>query len=151
MYKSVYWFNPLIHIMFKYMKRDMELSCDNLVLKNISKEEHSNYGMTIINIVEKMSMNKQSSIATCLIEDKSEIVRRITMIKKHNKFSKTASILALSLMLLVGCSTASDPVKDTTVLVQKLKTKILRLIKSKMKTILRITIMSLQKNKVIIM
>ncbi|WBW97412.1 M56 family metallopeptidase [Oceanirhabdus sp. W0125-5] len=122
-YKSLYWFNPLIHIMFRYMKRDMEISCDNLVLRYIPEKEHSNYGMTIINIVEKLSIKKHSYLATCLIEDKSEIVRRIKMIKKHNKFSKIASILTLSVMLLVGCSTASDSVKDSTVLSAKIENK----------------------------
>lgn len=113
-YKTIYWFNPLIYIMFKHMRRDMEISCDNLVLDNINEKEHLDYGRTIINIMEKMSFQKQSVITTCLIEDKDEIARRIMMIKRYKNFSKLISVFTLAITIFVGCSAVSEPPKNNT-------------------------------------
>lgn len=108
-YKTIYWFNPFIHLMFKCMKKDMEVSCDNVVLDYLDKEDHINYGRTILNIVEKMSFVRQNPIATCLIEEKDEIKRRIIMIKRYKSYSKKLSIFALVISVLVGCSAISEP------------------------------------------
>lgn len=113
-YKTIYWFNPLIHLMFKYMKKDMEISCDNLVLDHIGKEEKVNYGRSIVNVVEKLASKKENPIAVCLIEDKEEIMRRIIMIKNYKKFSKKISIAALAFTVLISYSAMSEPNKNYT-------------------------------------
>lgn len=113
-YKTVYWFNPLIQLMFKHMRRDMEISCDSLVLDYIGKEEKVNYGRSIISVVEKLSLKKQNPAAICLVENKEEITRRIIMIKNYKSFSKKLSIAVLAFTVLVSYTAMSEPNKNYT-------------------------------------
>ena len=49
----LHWFNPLVWLSFKLCERDMEMSCDEGVTKNMSPENKADYGQTLLNITAK--------------------------------------------------------------------------------------------------
>ena len=51
---SLYWYNPLIWIMYLFANRDMELSCDEAVLKHHSSEYRKSYLLTLLDLEEKI-------------------------------------------------------------------------------------------------
>lgn len=51
---ALHWFNPLMWYMTRLLERDMELACDEGVLRLLPQEEHSAYGKTILDAVERM-------------------------------------------------------------------------------------------------
>lgn len=51
---ALHWFNPLMWYMTKLVERDTELACDEAVLRRLPHEEHSAYGRTILEAVERM-------------------------------------------------------------------------------------------------
>lgn len=51
---ALHWFNPLMWYMTRLLERDMELACDEGVLRLLPREEHSAYGKTILDAVERM-------------------------------------------------------------------------------------------------
>lgn len=52
----LYWFNPLVWYSLKEMKNDREVACDTSVLKLLDEDDYTDYGNTLINFAEKMSL-----------------------------------------------------------------------------------------------
>lgn len=51
---AIHWFNPLMWYMIRLVERDTELACDEAALKLLPAEEHSAYGTTILDAVERL-------------------------------------------------------------------------------------------------
>jgi len=47
---SIHWFNPLIWLAFVLMERDMELSCDEVVMKEIGNDAKKDYCKTLLSL-----------------------------------------------------------------------------------------------------
>lgn len=52
----LYWFNPIVWYSLKEMKNDREVACDTSVLKLLTEDDYENYGNTLINFAEKVSL-----------------------------------------------------------------------------------------------
>ena len=48
----LHWFNPLVWVMYAYMNRDLELSCDEEVLRIFGAEARKGYALTLIGMEE---------------------------------------------------------------------------------------------------
>ena len=53
----LYWFNPLVWYALKEMRSDREVACDTSVLKLLSENDYEDYGDTLINFAEKISLS----------------------------------------------------------------------------------------------
>ena len=47
---ALHWFNPLVWVAYFLMERDMELACDELVLKRLGEGEKGQYSMALLSI-----------------------------------------------------------------------------------------------------
>ncbi len=52
----VYWFNPLIWLALRSMRNDREIACDIAVLNVLDSDQYQEYGYTLINFAEKISL-----------------------------------------------------------------------------------------------
>ena len=52
---SVYWFNPLLWVCYVLLCRDIEVACDEKVLRSIGEEAKSGYS-TAADVLEKLSL-----------------------------------------------------------------------------------------------
>ena len=52
----LYWFNPLVWFALKEMRNDREVACDTSVLKLLNESDYEDYGNTLINFAEKVSL-----------------------------------------------------------------------------------------------
>lgn len=52
----LYWFNPFVWYALKEMRNDRELACDTSVLKMLKETDYEDYGNTLINFAEKVSL-----------------------------------------------------------------------------------------------
>lgn len=52
----LYWFNPFVWYALKEMCNDREVACDTSVLKMLKEESYEDYGNTLINFAEKISL-----------------------------------------------------------------------------------------------
>lgn len=57
---AVYWFNPLVWIMFVFANRDIELACDETALRR-GKTIPADYAMTLISVEEKRCIPAERS------------------------------------------------------------------------------------------
>lgn len=79
---AVYWFNPVVYIMFRRIKLDMEIYCDYSVISYT--RDNIDYGNTIISIAEQRVRMK---MANYFSDSKNNLIRRITRISNFNKKS----------------------------------------------------------------
>ncbi|GIN84131.1 penicillin-binding protein [Heyndrickxia sporothermodurans] len=50
---ALHWFNPLVWIMYYIVNRDIELSCDEKVIRQFGDEAKSEYALSLVNMAEK--------------------------------------------------------------------------------------------------
>lgn len=94
--QCIHWFNPLIHYYFKKMRNDMEICCDERVLNLLNEDEHNKYGITMLNVLEKINFNHKMRVGLNMANDKKTIKERINLIKNNKNFSKNRKLFTLT-------------------------------------------------------
>lgn len=92
----IHWFNPFVWIMYVLANRDIELSCDETVVKTFGEPLKSAYALTLIELEEK----KSQLTPLCNNFSKNAIEERINAIMKIKKYS--APIIIIAVLLVVG-------------------------------------------------
>lgn len=95
---SIYWFNPIIKFIFKYIKQDIEFATDELAIKNMNLEETREYCRTIVEAEARSS--KFAPILT-FAGELEYIDKRIDFISFRNKFKKFSKVIAISTIFIV--------------------------------------------------
>lgn len=83
------------------MRVDQEVACDAYVLSRFKTDQSNDYANTIVGLLESFCQNRQLPALVGILENKSQIKRRLTMIIRNNKYSKKLTFLASSLLLSV--------------------------------------------------
>ena len=96
----VHWFNPLVWAMYVLANRDIELSCDEAVVRLFGENTKAAYARSLISMEETRS----GLTPLCNNFNKNAIEERITAIMKIKKVSVLSLILAVA--LVVGVTTA---------------------------------------------
>ena len=94
----IHWFNPIIWIMYIFAGRDIEISCDEAVVRHFGEASKSAYALTLINMEER----KSSLMPLGNHFSKNAAEERITAIMKLQKPSALADILAAALVISVA-------------------------------------------------
>ena len=114
---AVHWFNPLVWIMRKQAAVDMELSCDERVTKGTDYDTRKAYTETLLSTLHKKTA-KKTGLTTEFYEGKQIMKKRFKNIltKKGKKNGAAvlicATILAVSLGTLMGCSLIKENAED---------------------------------------
>jgi len=104
----LHWFNPLVWFAFYRMRSDRELACDALVLARTQKEESQEYGRAIVGLLRRFSRSQPLPAMAGILETKTQLKRRITMIARFKKDSYRWSPLAVILIILLACVSLPD-------------------------------------------
>ncbi|MGN7355751.1 M56 family metallopeptidase [Paenibacillus sp. SAF-054] len=116
---ALHWFNPLLWYGIYKMREDQELAADASALRNIDSAGISDYGHTIITLLENNRLHRSIPGAAGLSGSKQQLKRRILMIKtfRHKSMGWTvaglALVLALSGCALTNGTTANDNSEST--------------------------------------
>ena len=98
----VYWFNPFVWYGFHYMRVDQEVACDAYVLSRISQVKPSDYANTIVGLLARFVQNRQLPSLAGIIENKSQIKRRIAMIMNFKKHTYRMTLVSVFILITVG-------------------------------------------------
>lgn len=82
----LYWFNPLVWYSLKEMKNDREVACDTSVLKLLDEDAYEDYGNTLINFAEKVSLTP-FPFATGISGNMKQMQKRIMNIANYHPAS----------------------------------------------------------------
>ena len=96
----VHWFNPLVWAMYILANRDIELSCDEAVLRLFGENKKATYARVLISMEE----TRNGLTPLCNNFSKNTIEERITAIMKTKK--TTICSLILASFIVAGTTTA---------------------------------------------
>lgn len=108
----IHWFNPLVWVMYILFNRDLELSCDETVVRRFGMDIKSVYATALISMEEK----KSGLTPLCNSFSKNAIEERIRAIMKIKKTSKFAVMLSAVLVIGVtgGFATSASSLEKNT-------------------------------------
>ena len=108
----IHWFNPLVWVMYILFNRDLELSCDETVVRRFGMDIKSVYATALIPMEEK----KSGLTPLCNSFSKNAIEERIRAIMKIKKTSKFAVMISAVLVIGVtgGFATSASSLEKNT-------------------------------------
>ena len=95
----IHWFNPFVWVMYVLANRDIELSCDEAVVRTFGETIRSDYALTLIDLAEMKS--RVSPLVNNF--SKNAIEERIISIMKIKKASVTVIVAAA--LIVAGTTT----------------------------------------------
>jgi beta-lactamase regulating signal transducer with metallopeptidase domain len=100
--RALHWFNPLVWLAMKRLRADRELVCDAMVLSHLAADDRPVYGNTLIKLLDDFSGAGFCPSLVPVINNKSEIKRRVTMIAKF-KTPGRGAVLASAAVVVALC------------------------------------------------
>lgn len=108
----IHWFNPFVWIMYILANQDLELCCDETVVRTFGETMKSHYALTLINMEERRS-NFRNGLVSFYNNNysKNAIQERIVAIMKIRKKSKLGIVAAAVLISITAIvfTTAAKP------------------------------------------
>lgn len=116
---TLHWFNPLVWIAYSLMVRDMEMSCDEGVLKHLGAEAKKDYGLTLV----QMGTKKKFAAALPLSFGENGVRKRVVNILNFKKPKVIAIILCVAVCIVAAAVCLTNGVNKTDE-IEEMQTKI---------------------------
>ncbi|EHI99517.1 peptidase M56 BlaR1 [Clostridium sp. DL-VIII] len=115
---SIYWFNPLIYVMNKYINIECELSCDEKILHKCDFNERKNYALTLLNSLKQSQSNLNYTKLATELGNKEILKRRFdNMLNRKTKrgifLGAIAIIIGICSLGAVSTKAAPNVLKET--------------------------------------
>ena len=105
---TIHWFNPLMWLSYAMLCRDIELACDETVIRDLGCEQRADYMQALV----ACSVNRRRIAACPLAFGETGVKERVKSVMNYKKPTLWVMLLALALsVVLAGCF-LTDP-KDT--------------------------------------
>lgn len=99
--KDLYFFNPIIFLIYKQIIKDMEVATDELAVNGFDKENKKEYCKTLVKLTDE-SIERNFVAKTLAISDnKNNLERRIKMIKLSEGFIKHKVLISVILIIII--------------------------------------------------
>jgi len=95
---SLHWFNPLAWVAYILMNTDMEMSCDEAILKTLGRKIKSDYSRTLVTLATDWRIRAPTPLAF----SEGGVKERIKHIMKFKKASRLVSIIAIALVVILS-------------------------------------------------
>nr|WP_297177058.1 M56 family metallopeptidase [uncultured Agathobaculum sp.] len=102
--RAVHWFNPLVHLLARFAQEDIELACDDAVVRGMDAAARRAYGETILRSVEAQVRHR--ALVSCFTGDKEGLMRRFEgLFDKNVKKRGVALVVAAAVLVgTLGCA-----------------------------------------------
>lgn len=102
---TIHWFNPLMWLSYFLMSRDMEMSCDESVIKSTNGDIRINYSNTLLSLSVK-----QSRLTVPLAFGESNVKSRVKNILNYKKPSFWIFVVAIVIVLILVIALGTNPI-----------------------------------------
>ncbi len=103
---SVYWFNPLVWVAFVLLCRDIELACDEKVIKQLGDTERKEYSLTLV----KNSISRKRIAACPLAFGEVGVKERVKKVMNYKKPAFWVLVVAIALSVVLTVCLLTNPV-----------------------------------------
>ncbi|AKL95254.1 peptidase M56, BlaR1 [Clostridium aceticum] len=105
----VHWFNPFVWLSFVLMSHDMEMACDEQVIKELGTDIKTDYSTSILSLAVNKKMINGSPLAFGEIGAKG----RIKNVLNYKRSTFWVIIMAVIVVIITGIGLASNPTAST--------------------------------------
>lgn len=102
---SFLWFNPLVWVAYRLMMRDMEVSCDEAVVRKLGSAAKKRYSYLLL----AMASGENNILCSNAAFGAGAVNERIRGVMKYKKPTKIITVLAVLAVALCGCGISSVP------------------------------------------
>lgn len=106
---TVYWFNPLMWLGYILLCRDIELACDEKVVKEISGEQRADYSQALL----ACSVNRRMIAACPLAFGEIGVKNRVRSVLNYKKPAFWISVVAVIVCAVTAVCFLTNPRNDT--------------------------------------
>lgn len=105
---SVYWFNPAIWLAYAALSKDIELACDESVIRSLDKDERKNYSRALLNL-----SIRQKLITACPVAfGKTAVRNRVDHVMNYKKPALWSVVIMIACCVAVGICFMTEPKKQ---------------------------------------
>lgn len=105
---SVHWFNPLVWCAFALSERDMEMSCDEAVMRGMGTDLRAAYSASLLNLAS----GKRVFAGALTGFGESNVKCRIRNIMRYKKTAALAAVPVFLLVIVVIVALGSNPAEE---------------------------------------
>lgn len=112
----IHWFNPLAWAAFYYFGKDMEMSCDETVLRELGEDSRGAYAQVLLDLStgkQRFSGGKRRFSAVPLAFGEGNTKDRIVNIMKYKKPIFFTACIAVVLLVILSVGFLTDPKSDS--------------------------------------
>ena len=102
---ALHWFNPIMWLAYFLMSKDIEMSCDEAVLRKADDDIRSVYSLSLLN-----QSVKHSSLLAPLAFGESDVKERVKNVLNFKKPSQVIIILGIALVAVLSVGFAANRV-----------------------------------------
>ncbi len=102
---SVYWFNPLMWVAFVLLCRDIELACDEKVVKELGDIERREYSLALV----KNSVERKRIAACPLAFGEVGVKERVKKVMNYKKPAFWVGVAAIALSIVLTVCLLTNP------------------------------------------
>ena len=102
---SVYWFNPLMWVAFVLLCRDIELACDEKVVKELGDTERREYSLALV----KNSVERKRIAACPLAFGEVGVKERVKKVMNYKKPAFWVVVVAIALSIVLTVCLLTNP------------------------------------------
>lgn len=99
--RTIHWFNPIVWLVMKEIKKDMEFTADEKAVKGLEIDNRKEYCKLLVNLSSTSSSSFMER-AIGIANDKNNLEKRINMIKLSDKLSKHPVFSAMLVFIIIG-------------------------------------------------
>ena len=105
---TIHWFNPLMWLAYVLLCRDIELACDEKVIKGLSNEQRADYTQALV----ACSVNRRMIAACPLAFGEVGVKERVKSVMNYKKPAFWIIILAVNVCVGVAICFLTNPKQD---------------------------------------
>ena len=102
---SIYWFNPLMWVAYILLCRDIELACDEKVIKELGNEQRADYTQALV----VCSVNRRMIAACPLTFGEVGVKERVKSVMNYKKPAFWIVVLAVATCIIVAICFLTNP------------------------------------------
>lgn len=105
--RAVYWFDPLVWLAYELFSRDVEIACDERVVKDMDREERAAYSQTLLNC--STAGGRRIMAYSAAFSGSSGIKERVNRVMNYKKPALWVSAAAIILCIIAAACFMTAP------------------------------------------